>query len=77
MGMAYSMRTIFERQMAIMNQQLDKEISLGHIDPARYLYGQIVGALNLAMCLDIIDDSEEDRRFLEVQEKFYDAFEGR
>ena len=74
MGMAYPMRTIFERQMAILNQQLDKEISLGHIDSARYLYGQIVGMLNLAMWLDIIDDSENDRRFLEVQDKFYDAF---
>lgn len=74
MGMAYPMCTIFERQMAILNQQLDKEISLGHIDTARYLYGQIVGMLNLAMWLDIIDDSENDRRFLEVQDKFYDAF---
>lgn len=77
MGMAYPMRTIFERQMAILNQQLDKEISLGHIDTARFLYGEIVGVLNLAMCLDIIDDSENYRRFLEVQNKFYDAFEGR
>ena len=77
MGMAYPMRTIFERQMAILNQQLDKEISLGHIDTARFLYGQIVGMLNLAMCLDIIDDSENDRRFLEVQDKFYVAFDGR
>lgn len=74
MGMAYPMRTIFERQMAILNQQLDKEVSLGHIDSARYLYGQIVGVLNLAMCLDIIDDSENDRRFLEVQDKFYTVF---
>ena len=77
MSMAYSMRTTLERQMAILNQQLDKEVSLGHIDSARYLYGQIVGVLNLAMCLDIIDDSENDRRFLEVQDKFYDAFDGR
>ncbi len=77
MGMAYPMRTIFERQMKILNQQLDKEISLGHIDTARFLYGQIVGVLTLAMCLDIIDGSEDDRRFLEVQDKFYDAFEGR
>ena len=77
MGMAYPMRTIFERQMKILNQQLDKEISLGHIDTARFLYGRIVGVLTLAMCLDIIDGSEDDRRFLEVQDKFYDAFEGR
>ena len=74
MGMAYPMRTRFERQMAILNQQLDKEISLGHIDTARFLYGQIAGALNLAMCLDIIDDSEDDRRFQEVQNKFYAVF---
>lgn len=74
MSMAYSMRTTLERQMAILNQQLDKEVSLGHIDSARYLYGQIVGVLNLAMCLDIIDDSENDRRFLEVQDKFYTVF---
>lgn len=77
MSMAYSMRTTLERQMAILNQQLDKEVSLGHIDSARYLYGQIVGVLNLAMCLDIIDDSENDRRFLEIQDKFYTVFEGR
>lgn len=74
MSMAYSMRTTLERQMAILNQQLDKEVSLGHIDSARYLYGQIVGVLNLAMWLDIIDDSENDRRFLEVQDKFYTVF---
>ena len=74
MGMAYPMCTIFERQMAILNQQLDKEISLGHIDTARFLYGQIAGALNLAKCLDIIDDSEDDRQFQEVQNKFYAVF---
>ena len=75
--MAYPMRTILERNKAIVNQQLEKEVSLGHIETGRFLYGNIAGMLNLALCLDIIDASEADRRFQAVQDKFYSIFEGR
>ena len=63
-----------ERCLAILDHQLDQEITRGCKDTARYLYGQIVGALALARTLEIIDELEEDRQFQAVQSKFYDAF---
>ena len=66
-----------EQLLEHLHQQLDNEIEHGHQDTARFLYGQIAGALMLAFYLQIIDEEENDRRFIEAQDKFYDAFDGR
>ena len=63
-----------ERLLAHLDQQLNEAIHAGSLEMARYLYGQIAGALMMAAYLEIIDYDEHDRRYLAVQNKFYDAF---
>ena len=63
-----------EQLLEQLHDQLDDAISKGNRNVARYMYGQITGALMLAFYLKIIDEEEHDRRYLEVQDKFYDAF---
>ena len=65
---------LHEQLLKQLHEQLDNEIEHGHQDTARFLYGQIAGALMLAFYLQIIDKEENDRRFIEAQDKFYDAF---
>lgn len=66
-----------EQLLEQMHQQLDDAISKGNRDVARYMYGQIAGALILALYLRIISETEHDQRFDALQDKFYDAFDGR
>lgn len=63
-----------ERLLEQLHGQLDNAIEKGDRDTARYLYGQIAGALMLAFYLRIIDEQEHDRRYKALQDKFYDAF---
>ena len=63
-----------ERLLEQLHGQLDNAIEKGARDTARYLYGQIAGALMLALYLRIIDEQEQDRRYKALQDKFYDAF---
>ena len=63
-----------EQLLEQMHEQLDNAISKGNRDIARYMYGQIAGALMLAFYLRIIDEKEHDRRFNALQDKFYGAF---
>lgn len=63
-----------EQLLEQMHEQLDDAISKGNRDVARYMYGQIAGALMLALYLRIIDEKEHDRRFNALQDKFYEAF---
>lgn len=73
--MALSERKKMERCLGILTDMLDREIVQAHNrDSARYMYGQVVGALGLARTLGIIDEEEEILRFHEVQKKFYYAF---
>ena len=65
-----------ERLLEQLHGQLDNAIEKGDRDTARYLYGQIAGALMLALYLRIIDEQENDRRYKALQDKFYDAFYG-
>lgn len=53
-----------ERLLEQLHGQLDNAIEKGDRDTARYLYGQIAGALMLALYLRIIDEQENDRRYL-------------
>ena len=64
----------FEQLLEQLNGQLDNEIEQRHGYAARFIYGQIAGALMLALYLRIIDEKEHDRRFNTLQDKFYDAF---
>lgn len=52
-----------ERLLEQLHGQLDNAIEKGARDTARYLYGQIAGALMLALYLRIIDEQENDRRY--------------
>lgn len=63
-----------EQLLEQLHEQLDDAISKGNRDVARYMYGQIAGALMLALYLRIIDEQEHDRRFNALQDKFYEAF---
>lgn len=63
-----------EQLLKQLHEQLDNAIEHGNRDTARFLYGQIAGALMLALYLRIIDEKEHDRRFNALQDKFYDAF---
>lgn len=63
-----------EQLLEQLHGQLDNEIEQRHGDAARFIYGQIAGALMLALYLRIIDEKEHDRRFHALQDKFYDAF---
>ncbi len=63
-----------EQLLEQMHQQLDDAISKGNRDVARYMYGQISGALMLALYLRIVDEKEHDQRYETVQDKFYGAF---
>ena len=63
-----------EQLLEQMHEQLDDAISKGTRDVARYMYGQIAGALMLALYLRIINEKEHDRRFNALQDKFYEAF---
>ena len=63
-----------EHLLEQMHQQLDDAMSKGNRDLARYMYGQIAGALMLALYLRIISETEHDQRFDALQNKFYDAF---
>lgn len=63
-----------EQLLKQLHEQLNNEIEHGQRDTARFLYGQIAGVLMLALYLKIIDLEEHDRRYIEVQDKFYDAF---
>lgn len=63
-----------EQLLEQLHGQLDNEIEQGHRDTARFLYGQIAGALMLALYLRLIDEEEHDRRFNALQDKFYEAF---
>ena len=63
-----------EQLLEQMHQQLDDATSKGNRDLARYMYGQIAGALMLALYLRIISETEHDQRFDALQNKFYDAF---
>lgn len=63
-----------EQLLKQLHEQLNNEIEHGQRDTARFLYGQIAGVLMLALYLKIIDREEHDRRYIEVQDKFYDAF---
>lgn len=63
-----------EKLLEQMYQQLDDAVSKGNRDLARYMYGQIAGALMLALYLRIISETEHDQRFDALQNKFYDAF---
>ena len=66
-----------EQLLKQLHEQLDNEIEHGQRDTARFLYGQIAGALMLALYLRIISEQEHDQRFDALQDKFYDAFDGR
>ena len=55
-----------ERLLEQLHGQLDNAIEKGARDTARYLYGQIAGALMLALYLRIIDEQENDRRYRSV-----------
>ena len=63
-----------EQLLEQMYQQLDNAISKKDQDVARYMYGQIAGALMLALYLRIISEQEHNQRFDALQDKFYDAF---
>lgn len=63
-----------EHLLEQLHQQLDNEIERGHRDAARFLYGQIAGALMLAFYLKIIDEEDHDQRYNALQDKFYGAF---
>lgn len=63
-----------EQLLEQLHGQLDNEIEQIHRDTARFIYGQIAGALMLAFYLKIIDEEEHDRRFNALQDKYYDAF---
>lgn len=63
-----------EQLLEQLHEQLDDAISKGNRDVARYMYGQIAGALMLALYLRLIDEEEHERRFNALQDKFYDAF---
>ena len=68
-------REKMERCLNILTDMMDWEIIQTHDrDSARYMYGQVAGALALARTLRIIDEEEETLRFHEVQKTFYDAF---
>ena len=68
-------REKMERCLKILTDMMNREIVQAHDRAsARYMYGQVVGALALARTLGIIDEEEEELRFHEVQKKFYDAF---
>jgi replication initiation and membrane attachment protein DnaB len=66
-----------EQLLEQMYLQLDDAISKRNQDVARYMYGQIAGALMLALYLQIISEQEHDQRYDALQDKFYDAFNGR
>lgn len=66
-----------EQLLKQLHEQLDDAISKGNRNVARYMYGQIAGALMLALYLRIISEQEHDQRFDALQDKFYDAFDGR
>lgn len=63
-----------EQLLEQMYQQLDDAISKKDQDVARYMYGQIAGALMLALYLRIISEQEYNQRFDALKDKFYDAF---
>lgn len=63
-----------EQLLKQLHRQLDNAIEQGHRDTARFLYGQIAGALMLAFYLKIIDEEEHDRRFNALQNKYYGDF---
>ncbi len=63
-----------EQLLEQMHKQLDDAICKGYQDVARYMYGQIAGALMLALYLRIIDEKEHDQRYEALQDKFYGAF---
>ena len=63
-----------EQLLEQLHEQLDDAISKGNRDIARYMYGQIAGALMLAFYLKIIDEEDHDQRYEALQNKFYDAF---
>lgn len=73
--METTQRAQLERCLGILGDMLDREIRRGRDpDSARFLYGQVTGALALGRTLGIIDEEEEVLRFQEAQKKFYDAF---
>lgn len=63
-----------EQLLEQLHQQLDDAISKGNRNVARYMYGQIAGALMLALYLRILDKKEHDQRYEALQDKFYGAF---
>ena len=68
-------REKMERCLKILTDMMNREIVQAYDrDSARYMYGQVAGALALARTLGIIDEEEEELRFHEVQKTFYDAF---